>query len=493
MPALIRMPTEGELVDNRYLLQRCLGRGGYGVVYLAREKATRRSVALKLLLPHALERRNLVARFAREARLASAIAHPNAVTVYAYGEHRWPDAAVGVPYLAMEHLEGETLQSWLGRVGRVEPDVAAWMLAQVLPALACAHRGGVIHRDIKPSNLFLCVPQRPGGEPTVKLLDFGLARAFDEEEREALTSTGATPGTAHYMSPEQAMGAVDLSPAVDVYALGCVAWHCVMGQAPYQGRSAVEISLQHVSHPLPPLHEAARHHPLADFIARCLAKEPRARYADADAALQALRAACGDAPGAGAWAALPPVEPSRAPQDEQGQRTLLEVQALPRGDDPFAATDLVARPRVPTPGAHQTRLLPAARDPRRGGGALLMALGALGALAALVTVLMALLSLTSSPSSPDPLAAPAAQAERPSPPPPPAALAAPEPAAPEPAPASPEPVVTAPAPVVTSPEPARRRARPVAAPSRPSPEPAPAPAPRPEPLKIQIWEPRKAP
>lgn len=292
MAEIIRIPGPGEVIDGQFTLQREIGRGGYGVVYEAIQRGVERKVALKMLLPKALdEQSGVVERFGREARLASSMTHPSAVTIYAFGVYQAEqEEAVGLPYIAMEYLQGESLQDYLVRRGPLSPEETQGIIQEVLGSLAEAHRKGIIHRDIKPDNIFL---HRPEGEPQlIKVLDFGISLAISpdwgDEDTQRLTETGLVTGTAEYMAPEQVMGNPRFTAAVDIYAIGCVCYHLLTGRFPYQGQTPVEIAIRHVYDPIPPLPEDVQHTLFGQIIERSLHKDPRVRFADAGAMLDAL-------------------------------------------------------------------------------------------------------------------------------------------------------------------------------------------------------------
>ena len=202
------LPSIGELLDEKYLIEAELGRGGMAVVYRARHRFTHRVVALKLLLPSIARDPSVVERFLREARAASALDHPAAVAVLDVGRctHGY--------YLVMEHLEGESLRARLARGPLAEHEAVA-ILEPLLSAVGTAHARGIVHRDIKPDNVFL--RRREDGSLTPKLLDFGISKLTREE---ALTLTGSILGTPEYLAPEQVMDSSRVGPATDVYQLG---------------------------------------------------------------------------------------------------------------------------------------------------------------------------------------------------------------------------------------------------------------------------------
>jgi serine/threonine protein kinase len=292
MSEIIRVPTAEDIIGGQFVLRREIGRGGYGVVYEAVQLGIDRKVAVKMLLPRALEMQaKVIERFQREARLASNLKHPCAVTIYAFGVHQGASNEVELPFLAMELLDGESLQEHMNRLGPLPPEQVAFILEQVLGSLSEAHRKGIIHRDMKPDNIFLHQP--PGEELHVKVLDYGIAMAYSEDwgedARERLTKTGMVTGTAEYIAPEMISGERTLTPAVDVYSMGCVAFHMLTGQFPYDGANPVEIAIKHIYEPVPELPEALSQTFLGQVIYQCMSKAPQDRYQDAAHLLKALR------------------------------------------------------------------------------------------------------------------------------------------------------------------------------------------------------------
>jgi hypothetical protein len=226
LPRLLATPADlapipaGTRLADRFVIEQLAGTGGMGSVYRAHDPVRGGPVAIKLLRERA-ERADLVERFSREAKILSELNHPGIVDYVAHG--RTPD---GQYYLAMEWLEGQDLAALLARGARFSVEESVSILGQAADAVASAHRRGVVHRDLKPSNLFLV-----GGLPDrVKVLDFGIARTV---KASALTRTGHVIGTPNYMAPEQARGARHLTPAADVFALGCVLYECLAGNPPF--------------------------------------------------------------------------------------------------------------------------------------------------------------------------------------------------------------------------------------------------------------------
>ncbi|HSD02086.1 MAG TPA: serine/threonine-protein kinase [Gaiellales bacterium] len=210
---------------GRFRVDGTLGRGGMAVVYLAYDTELRRPVAVKMLADHGLDDAAFRARFAREARSAAMLSHPNIVQVFDIGE----DA--GRPFIVMEYVEGGTLADVMRRERRLAPPRVAAIARQCCAGLVCAHDAGLVHRDIKPHNLLLTP------EAAIKIADFGVARALDQTR---LTLTGSIIGTARYLAPEQADGGA-VTPAADIYALGVVMYELLTGRPPHPGDSLPEL------------------------------------------------------------------------------------------------------------------------------------------------------------------------------------------------------------------------------------------------------------
>ncbi len=223
-----------------------LGRGGMGVVYQARQKSLNRVVAVKMVREAHLATAADRARFRAEAEAAARLQHPNIVTVHEVGSHD------GQAYLCMEFVDGRTLGQVLAADGPLPARTAARLLAAVARAVQHAHQNGILHRDLKPSNVLLADAPPANGLPwEPKISDFGLAKQIDRAE--SLTRTGAVVGTPSYMSPEQATGRKDLTPAADVYSLGAVLYECLTGRPPFRATSPVDTLLMVLEQdPVPP-------------------------------------------------------------------------------------------------------------------------------------------------------------------------------------------------------------------------------------------------
>ncbi|MBV8762197.1 MAG: serine/threonine protein kinase [Deltaproteobacteria bacterium] len=267
-----------EALDDRFERLRQAAVGGMGVVYEAREKASGAHVALKVLHTRARED---VLRFEREAAILAQLEHPGIVRYIAHGV-----AADGTPYLAMDWVDGETLDARLARTGLSVAETVE-LGRRIAGALGYAHARGVLHRDMKPANIIL-----PGRDlARVAILDFGVAR---RAATGGLTETGALVGTPAYMAPEQARGERGLSPAVDVFALGCVLYECLTGRRAFEGKHVLALVAKVVLWDPPPVQGVPA--ALAEAVQTMLAKDPAARPRDG-AEVERLLAAIDTAPG----------------------------------------------------------------------------------------------------------------------------------------------------------------------------------------------------
>lgn len=259
----------------QYLLERELGRGGMGIVFLARELSLDRMVAIKLLPPALATDPAIRERFLREARTAAQLSHPNIVPIYR------ADTADELVYFAMGFVDGETLAERLASRGPLPPAEAVRILREVAWALAYAHARGVVHRDVKPENIML---ERGTGRVTVT--DFGIAR---DVRASALTADGMVMGSVHYMSPEQVAG-TDIDGRSDLYALGVVAFQLLSGKLPFDAPQASAVLLMQATRAAPSLTDLAPAVPpaLAQVVDRCLRKDPAERYATGEALADAL-------------------------------------------------------------------------------------------------------------------------------------------------------------------------------------------------------------
>jgi serine/threonine-protein kinase len=265
--------TTPQVLGERYEIGGVLGRGGMAEVHRGRDLRLGREVAVKVLRSDLARDPSFQVRFRREAQAAASLNHPAIVAVYDTGEDRTATGAT--PYIVMEYVEGETLRDVLRREGRLDPERAMSLVADVCGALDFSHRNGIVHRDVKPGNVMLT----PQG--AVKVMDFGIARAVSDSAA-TMTSTAAVIGTAQYLSPEQARGeAVDARS--DVYSVGCMLYELVTGAPPFTGDSPVSVAYQHVREDprLPSSINPVIPPALDAILLKALSKNPANRYQSA--------------------------------------------------------------------------------------------------------------------------------------------------------------------------------------------------------------------
>ena len=281
----MRVAIEPEFValqralDGRFWVERELGRGGMGIVLLARDIALDRFVAIKLLPARLAGDPRARARFVQEARTAAGLSHPNIVSIHLVEER---DELV---FFVMAYVDGETLRQRVERTGPVSPRLAAKLLQEAAWALAYAHLRGVIHLDVKPDNIMI-----ERDTDRAMLTDFGIAL----DVRVPARLEGEVMGTVQYMSPEQACGEGSDARS-DLYSLGATAFYALTGRAPFEGENAQKIMVQHLTDVAPPLRaiRPAISENLAAIVARCLEKSPFERYASGDELARALDAVRG--------------------------------------------------------------------------------------------------------------------------------------------------------------------------------------------------------
>jgi eukaryotic-like serine/threonine-protein kinase len=273
---------EAGTLSGRYETAERLGSGGMSNVYKATDLILERTVAVKILAEHLSDDERFVARFRREALAVARLIHPNIVQVYDTGKDD------GRHYIVMEYVSGRSGAQILQRQGPVGPEVAAEIGIQACAGLDYAHRRGIIHRDVKPGNLMVTGgPVGGGSQLTVKLTDFGIARAIEQTR---ITQVGSVVGTAAYLAPEQVRGE-EATPATDVYALGVVLYQFLTGRLPYEGSSLAELAVrQQNEKPLPPsTYNADVPETLGGAVLRALEGDPHRRYSSAEELATGLR------------------------------------------------------------------------------------------------------------------------------------------------------------------------------------------------------------
>ncbi len=269
------LPEEGDTIGGRYVVGELLGIGGMGVVRGARHITLGHELAIKLMLPEIAKNAGAAARFLREARAAVSIGSEHVARVIDVDE--LPN---GTPYIVMERLRGQDLAVLLERRGPLPIEEAVDFVLQAAEAVAEAHTLGIVHRDIKPRNLFVAV--RPDGELTIKVLDFGIAKATDAVSALTQTQGNVALGSPHYMSPEQVRDPGNVSARTDIWSIGVVLYQLTTGTVPFDEESLPALGAAIVGDPHPPLGERLSDPP-AGFLAvvdRCLAKRAGDRFDD---------------------------------------------------------------------------------------------------------------------------------------------------------------------------------------------------------------------
>jgi hypothetical protein len=264
-------------VAGRYALEGEIGRGGMGIVFLARDISLDRPVAIKLLPPHLAAQPDLRDRFLSEARLVARLSHPNIVTIHAVEQHG------ELVFFVMAYVRGETLTQRVERTGPLAPASATRLFQEVAWGLGYAHANGVIHRDVKPDNILI---EQASGRAMVA--DFGVAFAADASRH---TLVGQLVGTPHYVSPEQANGS-PLDGRSDLYSLGATAFFALTGRPLFDGPSPLAVVSKHLTVPPPPLLSVRPDLPLplARAVDRCLSKDPALRFRTGEELAEALAA-----------------------------------------------------------------------------------------------------------------------------------------------------------------------------------------------------------
>jgi eukaryotic-like serine/threonine-protein kinase len=267
------MLRAGGTLGGRYVLSTPIARGGMGEIWRADDPVLGRTVAVKVLLPGLSDDPGFATRFRVEARAMATLSDPAIVEIYDYGQDD------DLSYLVMQFIEGESLHRLLGRAGPLEPAHVLTLVSQAATALHQAHRHGIVHRDVKPGNLLIRTDGR------LMLTDFGIAHIVTADR---MTDVGSIMGTAAYLAPEQVSGD-RLTPATDIYALGVVAYECLVGRRPFVAETPIAVALKQLRDPPPPLPDdilAA----VRELVLRALAKDPADRWPTAAAMAEAAGA-----------------------------------------------------------------------------------------------------------------------------------------------------------------------------------------------------------
>jgi serine/threonine protein kinase len=363
----------GQVIAGRYELSTRLGVGGMSTVYLAFDRRLERQVAIKLLAEHLAGDSQFVTRFRREALSVARLVHPNIVQVFDFGIDEPSDSH----FIVMEYVRGQSGAEILREQGMLPVDESLGIVSQACAGLDYAHRHGVVHRDVKPGNLLRAE------DATVKLADFGIAKALYEES--SITQVGSVLGTAAYLAPEQAHGE-PAGPRADIYALGVVTYQLLSGRLPYEAQSLTELALKQQSEAPQRLDDLvpAATPELAGAVDRALALDPADRFGSAEelrAALEDGARGVGEAPSSASTQRITPVTSATSIATPRGGQAPTSVAAPARR--PRAPRAAAAPPAVAPPARARDRQ---ARPARRRGGrrrltALLLTFVLLGAAA----------------------------------------------------------------------------------------------------------------
>ncbi len=288
-----RLPIRaGDLIADRYRVERVLGKGGMGIVVAARHVDLDELRAIKLLRPSAETSPRVVTRFLREARATVKLKSEHIAQVYDVGR-----LDSGLPFTIMEYLEGQDLRQLLRKRGAVEPVLAVDLVMQALEALAEAHVMGIVHRDLKPPNLFLTY--RKDGSPCLKLLDFGISKisaALAEESGMDMTQTTTLLGSPLYMAPEQMASSKYVDARADIWALGVVLYELLAGARPFAGPSITAVAIAVTGKEPAPIRSSKPEVPagLEQVVMRCLVKQPDGRFGTVLELAEALAPFCSE-------------------------------------------------------------------------------------------------------------------------------------------------------------------------------------------------------
>ena len=273
----------GQVLKESYRIEEKIGEGGMAAVFRGVQITLQRNVAIKVLMPGLQSTPSIIQRFFREARLLSQLSHPNIVGIIDFGH-----TEDGMVYMVMEHLIGATLDEVVPPVQGLEAPRIVHFMRQICTGVASAHRRKLVHRDLKPDNIFVTPTT---GEETVKILDFGIARALEADKGEPrLTQKGILMGTPGFLAPEQ-IQSLDADARSDIYALGAILFYMITGRRPYSGDTPHAIFAQQVHHP-PEIDEEEFEElmPFSDLVLRAMKIDPAERYQTATELAEAVEA-----------------------------------------------------------------------------------------------------------------------------------------------------------------------------------------------------------
>jgi serine/threonine protein kinase len=348
----------GQVIAERYVIERKIGKGGFGAVFAARHTGTGQEVAIKCLNTAAGVEDVTLRRFFQEARVTSALRHPNTIHVFDFGQDD-----TGLLFIAMELLSGRTLKEELSlrkKQNRVfTEDEAINVAIGALRSLSEAHAAGLVHRDLKPDNIFL--HEVPGEEPIIKVLDFGIVKLGDSTI--TLGSDSGVPGTPAFMSPEQ-VTRQSVDGRSDLYSLGCVLYQLITGRVPLRGDSAMQTLYKHVHEAPEDVRSMARtpiSEELATIIHRALAKDPKDRFDGAKTMRAALEVCRGGEPSSSLrpHMARGPTRLQRSSSPLPNDATVSERRASlftgPGLDEVDASVPDISKQHLPRPPSRRTR------------------------------------------------------------------------------------------------------------------------------------------
>ena len=353
-------PEPGTVLAGKYQVEEVVGSGGMGVVVAARHLELRQTVAIKLLLADESQRGEASARFLREARAAAALGSDHVVRIYDLG--MLPE---GVPFMVMELLRGRDLGRLLDEQGALPIEHAIEYVLQASDAVAEAHAAGIVHRDLKPSNLF--VTRRSDGGPLVKVLDFGISKAFAGEHVQGdLTGTQAVLGSPFYMSPEQVRDSRNVDPRSDVWALGVILHELLSGEPVFLADTFPGVCAAIIADPAAPLRRFRPDVPpeLEQVVLRCLEKNPEARFQSVTELMQALRPFAPRRASAIPTIPAPAGQPRSVPQTSSAAERVSTDAPTLSYDQIFPRASLRSEPRISQKELVQTHGPVATSEPR---------------------------------------------------------------------------------------------------------------------------------
>jgi serine/threonine-protein kinase len=335
-------PLLGQTLADKYRIEELINEGGMGAVYRATHVLMDKTVAIKVLHPALAADDKIVARFSREARAASRISHPHALSVTDFGE-----SGNGIVFLVMEYLKGETLKEVIHNEGQMPLPRVVEIIRQVCGALEAAHAEGVVHRDLKSDNIMLV---DVGGGDWAKVLDFGIAKITEKVGQDpALTAPNLIIGTPQYMSPEQCSQAAEIDSRSDIYSLGVILYEMLVGHVPFTGESPTAIMMKHLQEPPPSVLEERKDLPasIGRVVTRAMAKRPEDRFQTVSELSEELTsAAAGEEPATAATNAgagspdratnriVVPTGPNEAPRSTASEDHDEATIVRPRADAP---------------------------------------------------------------------------------------------------------------------------------------------------------------